>query len=50
MLTAVDHPIFLKGEEDILQEMPVKNLIWVEGKGPSAWNEVIINAIKQIRI
>lgn len=49
MLAAVNHPIFLKGEEDILPEMPVKNLTWVEGKGPSAWNEVIINAIQHVR-
>ncbi len=45
MLSAVDHPIFLKGQENILPELPIKNIMWVEGKGPSAWNEVILNTI-----
>ncbi|MGB9628544.1 MAG: hypothetical protein ACPL6D_07775, partial [Thermodesulfobacteriota bacterium] len=50
MLSAVDSPIFLKGEEDISLEVPVKNLTCVEGKGPSAWNEVILNIVDQVRI
>ncbi len=48
MLSAVDSPIFLKGKENILPEVPFKNIVWVEGKGPSAWNEVIINTLQQV--
>ncbi len=50
MLSAVERPIFLKGEGGILLEVPYKNIIWIEGKGPSIWNEIIINTIHQIRI
>ena len=49
MLSAVDHPIFFKGEGSICLEPhlepPLKNITWVEGKGPLAWNEVILRII-----
>ena len=50
MLLAVDHPIFLKEKETISSEIPFKNMIWVEGTGPQAWNEAILNVVNETRI
>jgi len=51
MLSAVDHPIFLKGEEDLSSEiLPVKNLVLLEGTGPQAWNEAILDFLKESKI
>jgi mannosyl-3-phosphoglycerate phosphatase len=50
MLSAVDHPIFLKGEEDLSSEIsPVKNLVLLEGTGPQAWNEAILNILTEFK-
>jgi len=50
MLSAVDHPVFLKGEEDISEISPLKNLVLVEGTGPQAWNEAILNILREFKI
>ena len=51
MLSAVDHSIFLKGDEDVSSEIsPVKNLVLLEGTGPQAWNEAILNILKEFKI
>ena len=50
MLLAVDHPIFLKEKESVSAEIPFKNVIWVEGAGPKAWNEAILSIVNSIRI
>lgn len=51
MLSAVDHPFFLKGEEDLSSEIsPVKNLALLEGTGPQAWNEGILNILREFKI
>ncbi|MBS3907704.1 MAG: mannosyl-3-phosphoglycerate phosphatase, partial [Syntrophaceae bacterium] len=42
MLLAVDHPIFLKEKEGISPEIPLKNMLMVDGTGPQAWNEAIL--------
>jgi len=49
MFFAVDHPIFLKGENDPSPEtLPsVQNLTVVKGKGPHAWNETILKIIAE---
>jgi mannosyl-3-phosphoglycerate phosphatase len=51
MLLAVDHPIFLKGEEELSMEIsPAKNLVLLEETGPQAWNEAILNILKELKI
>jgi len=50
ILSAVDHPVFLKGEEDISEISPLKNLVLVEGTGPQAWNEAILNILREFKI
>jgi hypothetical protein len=50
MLLAVDHPIFLKEKESISLEIPFKNMTWVEGAGPQAWNEAILSVVNETRI
>ncbi len=49
MLSAVDHPIFLKGEEELSPGIlsQIGNLTLVEGTGPRAWNEAILQLIGQ---
>jgi mannosyl-3-phosphoglycerate phosphatase len=48
MLSVVDYPIFLMGEEDLSSEIsPVKNLVLVEGVGPQAWNKAILSVLKE---
>lgn len=50
MLSAVDHPIFLKGEKDVSSEISrVKNLVLVGGTGPQAWNEAILSVLRDSR-
>ncbi|MBS3917894.1 MAG: mannosyl-3-phosphoglycerate phosphatase [Deltaproteobacteria bacterium] len=49
MLLAVDHPIFLKEKEGISPEIPSKNLICFEGTGPQAWNEAILNILREFQ-
>jgi len=51
MLSAVDHPIFLKGEKDVSSEISaIKNLVLVEGTGPQAWNKVILSVLRDLKI
>jgi len=50
MLSAVDHPMFLKAEEDLSEISPVKNLVLLEGTGPQAWNEAILNILREFKI
>lgn len=50
MLQAVDHPIFLKGEENLSSEISqVKNLVVIEGRGPQAWNEAILSVLEELK-
>jgi mannosyl-3-phosphoglycerate phosphatase len=48
MLSVVDHPIFLKGEDRVSPEAlsPIQNCTIIHGAGPQAWNEAILNMIK----
>jgi mannosyl-3-phosphoglycerate phosphatase len=48
MLSVVDHPIFLKGEERVSVEAlsPIQNCTVIHGTGPGAWNEAILGTIK----
>jgi len=46
MLLAVDHPIFLREKEGSPPEIPFKNMIFIEGTGPKAWNEAILRVVK----
>ena len=49
MLSVVDHPIFLRGEEDLSSEISqMKNLVVREGAGPEVWNEAILSLVKKI--
>jgi mannosyl-3-phosphoglycerate phosphatase len=51
MLSAVDHPIFLRGGEDLSSEIsPVKNLVLLEGTGPRVWNEAILSVVRELKI
>jgi len=50
MLSAVDHPIFLKGEEDLSEISPVKNLVLLEGTGPQIWNKAILSVLRELKI
>ena len=49
MLNVVDHPIFLKGEEELSPGIlsQIRNLTLMEGIGPRAWNEAILQIIGQ---
>jgi len=49
MLLAVDHPIFLKEKEGISPEIPLKNMLMVDGTGPQAWNEAILNILSELQ-
>ena len=48
MLSVVDRPVFLKGEDFASPEAlsPVQNYTIVHDTGPRAWNEVILNIVK----
>ena len=46
MLSAVDHPIFLREKEGFSPEIPFKNLIFIDGTGPQAWNDAILSIVK----
>jgi mannosyl-3-phosphoglycerate phosphatase len=48
MLSFVDHPVFLKGEESVSLDAlsSVQNVMIIHGTGPQAWNEVILNIVK----
>jgi len=50
MLSAVDHPIFLKEEGGLLPETlrSNRNLTLVNGTGPKAWNEAILNELNEL--
>jgi mannosyl-3-phosphoglycerate phosphatase len=52
MLSAVDHPIFLKGKDDPLQESlsSIKNLTIINGAGPQAWNDGILSLLTRLKI
>ncbi len=48
MLSVVDRPIFLKGEEDASPRAlsPIQNVTMIHGAGPQAWNEVMLHIVK----
>jgi mannosyl-3-phosphoglycerate phosphatase len=48
MLSVVDQPILLEGEEGVSSEAlsPIQNCTIIHGTGPQAWNEVILSIVK----
>ena len=52
MLLAVDEPLLLKKEDDLLPEVlsSTQNLTVIEGRGPQVWNEVVLNVLKNMKI
>jgi mannosyl-3-phosphoglycerate phosphatase len=48
MLSVVDHPIFLKGEDRVSPEAlsPIQNCTIIPGTGPQTWNEAILSMVK----
>ena len=48
MLSAVDYPILLKERDGPLLEnaLQIRNLTIIEGKGPQAWNQAILEVFK----
>jgi mannosyl-3-phosphoglycerate phosphatase len=51
MLSAVDHPFFLKGGKDLSPKIsPVKNLVLLEGTGPQTWNKAILSVLRGLKI
>jgi mannosyl-3-phosphoglycerate phosphatase len=52
LLSAVDRPIFLREERTLLPESlrSNRNLTIVEGTGPQAWNEVILNLLSKLEL
>jgi len=47
MLTAVDRPILLKGEDPLLQEIPSsQSLTVIRGAGPRAWNAAVLQLLR----
>jgi len=50
MLSAVNHPIFLKEEGSLLPETlrSNRNLTIVNGTGPKAWNEAILHELNEL--
>jgi mannosyl-3-phosphoglycerate phosphatase len=50
MLSAVDHPVFLKGEEDLSETSSVKNLVLLDGTGPETWNKAILSVLRGLKI
>jgi mannosyl-3-phosphoglycerate phosphatase len=51
MLLAVDEPILLKEEDDLLPEglSSTPNLTVIEGRGPKVWNEAVLNILKKVK-
>ena len=52
MLSLVDCPIFLKEKGDLVPETlsPIQNVRVINGGGPEAWNEVILNVVNELEI
>jgi len=52
MLSVVDRPVFLKGEDSLSLDAlpPIQNFTIINGTGPQAWNEVILNIINELEI
>ncbi len=52
MLSVVDRPVFLKGEDSVSLEVlsPIQNFTIINGAGPQAWNEVILNIVNELEI
>ena len=52
MLSVVDRPVFLKGENSVSPEVlpPIQNFTIINGTGPQAWNEVILNIVNELEI
>jgi mannosyl-3-phosphoglycerate phosphatase len=48
MLSGMDRPVFLKGEDCVSPEAlsPIQNYTIIHGTGPQAWNDVILNIVK----
>jgi len=51
MLSSVDYPIFLNGKDFLPQTLlPVQNVRVINEGGPRAWNEAILNVVRELEI
>lgn len=51
MLSSVDYPIFLNGKDLLPQTLlPVQNVRVINEGGPRAWNEAILNVVRELKI
>jgi mannosyl-3-phosphoglycerate phosphatase len=52
MLLAVDYPIFLKAKGSLSPEIPsqIQHVTIVNGTGPQAWNDAMLNLVKKLKI
>jgi mannosyl-3-phosphoglycerate phosphatase len=51
MLSVTDRPIFLKAEDVSAEALsPIQNCTIIQGSGPQAWNEVILNIVNELEI
>jgi mannosyl-3-phosphoglycerate phosphatase len=50
MLLVVDHPILIKGESSYFPGAvsTLQDLTIAEGAGPRAWNEAVLNKLKEL--
>jgi mannosyl-3-phosphoglycerate phosphatase len=50
MLSVMDRPVFLKGEDYVSPETlsPIQNYTIIHGTGPQTWNEVILNIVGEL--
>ena len=52
MLSVVDRPLFLKTENSVSPKVlpPIQNFTIINGTGPQAWNQVILNIVNELEI
>jgi len=52
MLSVVDLPVFLKGKDNVSEEVlsAIQNITMVDDTGPQAWNELILNMLHKLGI
>ncbi len=51
MLSSVDYPILLDEKDSLPEDLsPVRHVRIVHGGGPKAWNEAILNVVKELKI
>ncbi len=51
MLLSVDYPIFLNEKDSVPGALsPIQKVRVINGRGPEAWNQAILNVVKQLEI